>query len=94
MNLSDELQLLEQELLALLPILKEYITTDDEKLLREFITHCECGLAYEEIVETIKLHKIPISQEQYADIIKVGLKMEFEENDWNKIKHLIKRGDH
>ena len=90
MDLSKELHIIEQELFALLSILKEHITHDDEKLLREFITHSECGLAYEEIVETIRVHQIPIALTDYDNFVKVGRKLKFQEQEWEKIKHLIK----
>ncbi len=90
MNLSKELQIIEQELMALLPILKGHLSSHDEELLIEFITHLEWGLAFEEIVATISFYNILISQEQYEEIMRIGLKLEFKESDWSKIKRLVK----
>ncbi len=87
---QNEIQVREQELMTLLSIVKEYILSRDEDLLIEFITHSEWGLAFEEIITAIFFYKIPISEEQYLHISKIGIKLEFSENDWTKIKPLMK----
>ena len=91
MNFDKNLEILENEVLKLLDVLEGYITYDDEKQLREFISHNECGLAYEEIIETINFHSIPISLDCFNQIIKVGAMMDYNEGSWSKLKHLISK---
>lgn len=89
MDKFETLQILEKELLSLLPILDNYIPQEGKLLLEEFIDHCECGLAYEDIIATINFHKIQISIENYEKIKKIGQLMKFEEVNWLKLKDLV-----
>ncbi|MCE5294365.1 MAG: hypothetical protein LLF94_07095 [Chlamydiales bacterium] len=62
---SDNLKLLEEKTLALIPIINDYIDDEYRNFLEELITHSEIGLAYEEIVSTLIFLNVKITPEQF-----------------------------
>ena len=65
MNEMEELRILEEKALSLIPIIIDYIDDEYKKYLEELISHCEIGLAYEEIATTVIYLDIKITPQQY-----------------------------
>lgn len=80
---------IEKSLLSMLPKLKDYVNKSDMNYFEELVLHNECGIALEEIVATILVHKIPIDSSCCEKINDIGLQLEIQDNLWNKLKELI-----
>lgn len=85
-------KILKSSLQILLPILHNYISNEYEDELEEYLFHGEYDLVYECFCETIAFYKIPISQETFDIISKLGRLMNRDEKEWMILKDFINQG--
>lgn len=87
----DEFDELENQLFTLMLIIEPYIEDDFKDEIIEFITHCECGLAFEDILETIVYLKIHISEKDYDNFVIATKMMGMYESLLIKLKPFIRK---
>ena len=80
---------IERVLFDLMILLEDYLPKNERDLINEFITHGECGLAFENITSCIYYYKVSLSRLDYKKIEQVGLRMNFPESLWSSLKSLI-----
>lgn len=89
MRLLKEAEELENQLLSLLTIINPHIKDEFKNELIEYITHCECGLAFEDIIYTIIYLKIHISKIDYEKFVAAGKAMNLNSASWEVLQGFI-----
>ena len=84
-------ELIESSLSDLLPILNSYISKEYAIELKEYLSHAEYGIVYEDLCEMVALFKIPISLETFKTISKLGQLMEYNEDIYLPLLEFVKK---
>ncbi|MBS0656365.1 MAG: MafI family immunity protein [Verrucomicrobia bacterium] len=66
------------------------LPAEDVEEINDYITHGECGVAYDHLVSQLFEYDISISSETYELIAEFGKFMGYEESEWGHLKSLIK----
>ena len=67
-----KMEFTENQVTSLLPILKDCMTDQFHDYLTSLITHSECGIAFQDIIDTVINCKISISKEEYERFVIAG----------------------
>lgn len=86
---QDLYDILEANLPTLFPLVKNYTSDECLKELQEYLAHGEYGLVYEGFCDVIFFYKIPITQETFDLIEKLGKLMKYENPLWEELKEFI-----
>ena len=87
--MCDNVSYLEKKTRELFDMTKSNLSQVDIDEITDYITHGECGVAYDHICVQLYEYNIPISKKTYTLIDEIGKYLEYKESEWVYLQKLI-----